>query len=234
MRRLLPAAFLALGLHALLFSLDLGRALERRSPPSAPEWITLTLAREENRVPVVNEHKPEPTVTRDEPPPPPPIRKKKISKAESSRKPERKTQLSEREDRAASFAEPPPQPKLPAEVAAIPRNQVSPEQSDVSSPGTNLRASIPVRETPPVYRTNPPPQYPALARRRGYEGTVLVEALVSRDGSVRDLRLTRSSGYSVLDRAAMASVKEWFFEPATINEEKVEMWVKVPVRFRLD
>jgi protein TonB len=72
-----------------------------------------------------------------------------------------------------------------------------------------------------------------MARRRGYEGTVLVEVLVSREGRVEDLRLSQSSGYSVLDQAAMDSMKKWLFEPATINDEKVEMWVKVPVRFHL-
>jgi protein TonB len=93
--------------------------------------------------------------------------------------------------------------------------------------------SASIREATPAYRANPSPEYPAIARRRGYEGTVLVEVLVSRDGRVEDLRLSQSSGYSVLDQAAMASMKGWLFEPATINDEKVEMWVKVPVRFHL-
>ena len=90
-----------------------------------------------------------------------------------------------------------------------------------------------IREATPAYRLNPSPEYPAVARRRGYEGTVLVEVLVSRDGRVKDLRVSRSSGYSVLDQAAMASIRGWLFEPASINGEKVEMWVKVPVRFDL-
>jgi protein TonB len=93
--------------------------------------------------------------------------------------------------------------------------------------------SASIREATPSYRANPSPEYPAIARRRGYEGTVLVEVLVSRDGKVEDLRLSQSSGYLVLDQAAMSSMKGWLFEPATINEEKVAMWVKVPVRFHL-
>jgi periplasmic protein TonB len=93
--------------------------------------------------------------------------------------------------------------------------------------------STSIREATPAYRANPSPEYPAIARRRGYEGTVLVEVLVSRDGRVGDLRLSQSSGYPVLDQAAMLSIKKWLFEPATVNQEKVEMWVKVPVRFHL-
>jgi periplasmic protein TonB len=93
--------------------------------------------------------------------------------------------------------------------------------------------SASIHEAIPAYRANPSPEYPAIARRRGYEGTVLVEVLVNREGRVEDLRLSQSSGYPVLDQAAMTSMRGWLFEPATINEKKVEMWVKVPVRFHL-
>ena len=93
--------------------------------------------------------------------------------------------------------------------------------------------SASIREATPAYRANPSPEYPAIARRRGYEGTVLVEVLVSRDGRVEDLRLSQSSGYPILDQAAMTSIKGWLFEPATVNREKVDMWVKVPVLFHL-
>ena len=102
-------------------------------------------------------------------------------------------------------------------------------------PGTDptYSFSASIREAIPAYRANPSPEYPPIARRRGYEGTVLVEVLVNREGRVEDLRLSQSSGYPVLDQAAMASMRGWLFEPATINEKKVEMWVKVPVRFHL-
>ncbi|MFH1350543.1 MAG: energy transducer TonB, partial [Pseudomonadota bacterium] len=44
-----------------------------------------------------------------------------------------------------------------------------------------------IREAVPAYKSNPRPQYPALARRRGLEGTVVLEVLVSREGKVNDL-----------------------------------------------
>jgi protein TonB len=62
---------------------------------------------------------------------------------------------------------------------------------------------------------------------------VVVEVLVGKEGRVHDLRLIRSSGYTVLDHAATDAVKGWLFEPATIGQEKLEMWVKVPIRFQL-
>jgi protein TonB len=85
----------------------------------------------------------------------------------------------------------------------------------------------------PIYKSNPAPDYPAVARRRGFEGTVILEALVNRDGRVTDLRLLQSSGHAVLDQAALSSVKGWVFDPARRGEEAVEMWVRIPIRFRL-
>jgi protein TonB len=91
-----------------------------------------------------------------------------------------------------------------------------------------------VRQATPLYRQNPVPDYPLLGRKRGYQGTVVLEVLVSREGRVKELSLSTSSGYSVLDQAALTSVKTWLFEPGTRGGEKVDMWVKVPVRFQLE
>jgi protein TonB len=73
-----------------------------------------------------------------------------------------------------------------------------------------------------------------IARKRAYQGTVVLDVLVSREGRVKELTLSASSGYSILDQAAMASVKTWLFDPGTRGGETVDMWVKVPVRFQLD
>jgi protein TonB len=90
-----------------------------------------------------------------------------------------------------------------------------------------------LREARPMYRTNPSPHYPRLARKRGYEGTVVLEVLVDPSGRVRDLQVFKSGGYAILDKAAVASVKDWLFEPGMRGDEKVEMWVKIPIRFQL-
>jgi protein TonB len=73
-----------------------------------------------------------------------------------------------------------------------------------------------------------------MARKRGYEGSVVLDVLVTREGKVKELALSASSGFSVLDQAALASVNTWLFEPGTRGGEKVDMWVKVPVRFKLE
>ncbi|RJX27100.1 MAG: energy transducer TonB [Desulfurivibrio sp.] len=85
----------------------------------------------------------------------------------------------------------------------------------------------------PLYRRNPPPDYPALARRRGLEGAVQLEVLVNSSGGVNEVRLAESSGHDLLDRAAMAAVQSWLFAPGRRGEQTIDMWVRVPIRFAL-
>lgn len=85
----------------------------------------------------------------------------------------------------------------------------------------------------PDYGANSPPKYPPLAREKGYEGTVYLRALIERDGRVGNLAIDRSSGYEILDRAAVDSVREWAFLPARKDGKPVASWVLLPVRFVL-
>jgi len=91
----------------------------------------------------------------------------------------------------------------------------------------------PITYALPIYQKNAPPQYPLLARRRGYQGKVLLEVLVKKDGKVGSIRLARSSGYEILDSTAIKGVRNWLFHPAKRGDELVEMWVKIPIRFQL-
>ncbi len=88
-------------------------------------------------------------------------------------------------------------------------------------------------EAIPEYKDNPPPVYPRIARRKGYQGTVILEVLVNQNGKVEDLRVYQSSGYPSLDDAASTSVFQWTFLPGMKENKPVEMWVKLPVRFQL-
>ena len=88
-------------------------------------------------------------------------------------------------------------------------------------------------EAIPLYRDNPAPAYPVLARKRGYEGTVILEVFVNRNGRVGDLKIHQSSGQAILDEAALASVKGWQFNPGKKGDTAIDMWVRVPIRFNL-
>jgi len=99
------------------------------------------------------------------------------------------------------------------------------------SPGTSKQDLV--VKARPAYLENPPPPYPAVARRRGYQGAVILEVLVSKNGAVKDIRVFKSSGYKVLDRTAVRTVKKWIFEPGKKGNKPIEMWVRVPIRFVL-
>lgn len=93
----------------------------------------------------------------------------------------------------------------------------------------------PLLVTAPRYRRTPaPPQYPSRALDLGITGTVLVRARVAPGGETEETRVWRSSGHPMLDAAALAAVRRWAFEPASIGGRQVESWVEVPVHFRLN
>ena len=119
---------------------------------------------------------------------------------------------------------------LPSEPVEEPVREAALPGEASMSPETSVQS---VREAIPIYRENPPPTYPRIARRRGYEGTVILEVLVTPEGKVDQCRISQSCGYSVLDEAAVKSVRDWVFEPATRGDKRVEMWVKVPITFQL-
>ena len=91
--------------------------------------------------------------------------------------------------------------------------------------------------TPPqfgaAYLNNPKPAYPALAKRMGMEGTVMLKVLVSREGTALKVEVAHSSGYETLDKAAAEAVKNWRFVPARKGDASVAEWVQVPVAFHL-
>jgi protein TonB len=91
-----------------------------------------------------------------------------------------------------------------------------------------------IRLAKPLYRRNPPPDYPKRARRKGMEGIVILEILVDEKGGVEDITLFKSSGHKILDKAARASVKSWLFQPGTRDGQNIKMWVQVPIRFKLN
>ena len=72
-----------------------------------------------------------------------------------------------------------------------------------------------------------------MARRRNFQGTVLLDVRVTAQGTVAEVKVARSSGYSVLDQSALSSVRNWRFEPARQGSRPFETWVQVPVRFEL-
>ncbi len=74
--------------------------------------------------------------------------------------------------------------------------------------------------------------YPSMLREAGIGGTVVLWAFIDRNGIVKNTQVNRSSGYKTLDEAAQQAVMEFRFNPAVNRDEKVPVWVALPITFR--
>jgi protein TonB len=75
------------------------------------------------------------------------------------------------------------------------------------------------------------PAYPELARQIRLEGTVRLQAVIGRDGTVQSLEIL--SGHPILARAAVAAVREWRYRPTLLRGEPVEVETLITVIFTL-
>jgi protein TonB len=79
---------------------------------------------------------------------------------------------------------------------------------------------------------DPEPEYSDEARKQKYQGVVLLQVIVGEDGRPRDVRIARSLGFG-LDEKALEAVRQWRFEPGRMNGRAVAVVVNVQVNFRL-
>lgn len=77
------------------------------------------------------------------------------------------------------------------------------------------------------------PEYPRLAKQAGLEGTVWVQALVDKEGTVRKAQVARSSGTAALDEAAVEAAYKNKFKPGIQNGRPVAVWVTYKVDFQI-
>ena len=85
----------------------------------------------------------------------------------------------------------------------------------------------------PVLISRVEPVYPAEAREHGVSGLVIVEAVIDREGKVREVRILKPLPFGV-DQAAADAVKQWKFSPGTRNGEPVDVFGILTVQFRSD
>jgi len=237
MKRLLWAGAVALLLHGALLLMKFNSHWQQ-PPRPLPQGIFLTLTAMPQEAPKVMEKSkapPTPMIKETKPAVKPVARPKSQPKPVLRKKEEERpvvttdTVATEQEhitpeepapSGQQSMKEPQPEALLPASLpAAGPQNDSGTEQTTI--------------EATPLYRQNPPPDYPPLARRRGQEGTLQLDVLVNSRGGVNEVRLAESSGHDLLDRAAMAAVQAWLFQPGKRGDEAIDMWVRVPIRFAL-
>lgn len=75
------------------------------------------------------------------------------------------------------------------------------------------------------------PQYPQMAKVAHVQGDVVLQALISKNGAIENLRAV--SGHPILIQAAMEAVKQWRYRPYLLNGEPVEVETTITVKFHM-
>ena len=231
MKQLLTAGFLAIGIHGLLLCMNFkwsGNIILDK-PKSHALNMTLT-AIPIKTIPNPSIEKPKPVIER-----PTIVKKKKKEPKPIVKTPPKKIVQIPVQSKGRKVLK-----TIPEEITEKSESHMNTEPAEskttlkVTKQSTSALSPLKViREAIPIYRSNPSPKYPRIARLRGYQGNILLDVLVNKDGKVHDLNIFKSSGYLLLDKAATSTVKHWLFEPGMIGDEKVDMWVRVPIRFEL-
>jgi len=118
-------------------------------------------------------------------------------------------------------------------AASIPQVTIKEEGNHIATPEGYGSVEAMITYATPKYKENPLPLYPNMARKRGYEGRTLLRVEVLESGKVGRIEIATSSGFEALDRAAVASVRDWTFVPGTENGNNMKQWVMVPIKFSL-
>lgn len=224
-RNLLIAAGVLLLHGAALWSLRSG-PLHRAAPVAIP----VTLVAQQVTPPAPAPAAAEPT-PRPKPQPKPP-EKQQTRKVEPVRR-----------------AEPPPatpRPAEPAQAAPVQPTAPAPERvalaaspdpggDSVGSAGGSAGSSrVELPSSDAGYLQNPAPVYPALSRRLGEQGKVLVRVLIGADGIAQKAEIKRSSGFDRLDRSALEYVMRCRYVPGKVGGVPQAMWYEAPVNYVLE
>ena len=138
---------------------------------------------------------------------------------------------------------PPPKPALASPHQAIPQPNVDIDVPTLDLPlSTRLQGSLlsgiemaqgtgPTSAVTPLVRI--PPHYPMKARRRRIEGWVKLEFTITKEGTVKDIRVVEAHPRGIFDQAAMRAISRWKFKPLIIEGTPVEQRAIQVLEFKL-
>ena len=206
------------------------------TPPVAQPTATPSLPSRPAQEPV----KPKPSAQAPKPRPLPPPQHARPAATAASHAPAVPRQAPEP---AAVASAPEDHAARPAgESAPDPATEVQPPADQAPAPTASAVAATSQQQAETLaparydadYLHNPPPGYPAAARRRGEEGQVTLRVHVLASGRAAEIEIAESSSHPRLDRAARDAVAHWRFEPARRGSQPVDSWLRVPIVFRLE
>ena len=140
--------------------------------------------------------------------------------------------------RPVAKPDPIPAPNAPMGVAeAVPAPVTEAPPTPAAPPAPPSPPAPPRIELPSSnagYLNNPKPTYPAISRRLGEQGKVVLRVFIDAEGSPQQIEIRQSSGYERLDQQALDAVRRWRFVPGKRNGVPEAMWNIVPINFVLE
>lgn len=153
---------------------------------------------------------------------------------------------------SSAQARPTPLKPKPVKSSPIPRQEASnsnPLESGFAATPQAAQSGLPDKQPgeqtegqtggqaggqPSPLANNPKPPYPELARKRGQQGLVLLDVEVDELGKPVNVAVKNSSGYILLDDAALKTIRKWRFKPAQLDGKSASGKLVLPVEFRLE
>ncbi len=110
-------------------------------------------------------------------------------------------------------------------------NATKVEITNQASAAAAMDAATNAAERERIAEAVPQTSYPLLAQHMNVQGSVILQALISAEGVVQNLRVL--SGPAILSSAAQQAVREWRFKPVVENGQAVETKAKITVNFNI-
>lgn len=133
-----------------------------------------------------------------------------------------------------AVVDPTPAPQAPSAVVEAPATPLPPMAAPVAATPTPAATRVELPSSNAEYLQNPKPVYPALSKRLGEQGKVVLRVLIGVDGAAQQAEIRQSSGYERLDQAALATVQRWRYVPGKRGGVPEVMWFNVPLNFILE
>jgi protein TonB len=130
-----------------------------------------------------------------------------------------------------AIADSAPSPNAPVGITTPAPGATTGTASAAATPPAPARLEQPTSDAD--YLQNPAPPYPALSKRLGEQGKVVVGVLIGVDGNAQKAEIKQSSGFDRLDQAALGTVLHWRYVPGKRAGVPEAMWFNVPINFVL-
>ena len=197
------------------------------TPPQIPE-MTVELS---------SPAPPAPPVEEPPPPPPPPEPEAPPEDEDAVKPPPKPVEKPKPIEKPKPVVKPKPVQKPQPVKPAPPAPVAPPAPPAPAAPAAPAAAPGPAKETAAISGLaslgNPPPEYPAIALRRNWEGSVGLRIKVLPNGRAGSVEVIKSSGKQALDDAAVAAVRNWKFVPAKRGDTPIEGFATQTISFKL-